>query len=847
MSEKKYLDLEGLKTFKSNMLNYIDTKSTGGNTSDAISGYDSVINVNDHGLVNDGVTDNLAAFNTLYAAHPHDVLVFSGGTYCFSGQIDTDDTHILLINTTIKFTADHGKGFNMKGYNREDVIGTYDNITTNDPNEFPSQGAFIKGINGHIDGNYTPGVSLINVGTGSYFEVSGLTLHNIGAEGQTSRSYGIYGTNAERAGYAYERLVKDIKVINYDLNMKNTVGVGGLVDSYCDNLVVINTKVGVESGEVSTMYNNIHIWNYPWTTGASIAGTVGIQGSFCGNNIYLDSVDYGFDLNWNDSAMVIANNIGWFINGEANSSQCSYYLFNNISEGTFLEVRGINIRSKLGAFSPTKFTKGIFTGMIQAGIIVNNLPATWNYENKVGYASPTFTGVPKAPNPLLGEDSTQIATTHFVTKSILEAVGGVQEVNDVKTYTVNIPLDSSQAITYADDAVGMTAGSDDWDNMPLFRRIKPCVFKNGAVQYYLDKSNFNLKEDGVTASDLTGADGDVMIEIPGFAYKIDQNDTQITVSVTNDIDTALTQGYVASAFTYESTCDCGAYYVGVYLGAIDSNNKLRSIAGVTPQGSTSYNTFNTAALNHGDTHYEPMSYLIYTAMTCLALIKYATRDFYSTIGCGYSNGAHSAPTNTGGTETYGMSAYGTTSDEESHVKLLGIEDFYGNMWQLTSDFYPFRTSSNTIAVSYGHSSQTVIDTGATYQEWTWGTYITSIYGDCHLGFWQKSISSDPTNAILVGGGGISKLSYTTDHIVAVGGGFDSGNITSPFSSYVQSKTTKSEPYLGARLGYKKIGVPGIDGVKKEITKDVHLYSPNGTKYKIIVDDNGILSATIVTE
>jgi hypothetical protein len=32
---------------------------------------------------------------------------------------------------------------------------------------------------------------------------------------------------------------------------------------------------------------------------------------------------------------------------------------------------------------------------------------------------------------------------------------------------------------------------------------------------------------------------------------------------------------------------------------------------------------------------------------------------------------------------------------------------------------------------------------------------------------------------------------------------------------------------------------------KEITKDMYLYSPNGTKYKITVDDNGILSAEII--
>lgn len=837
MSEKKYLDFEGLQAFKSNLLDYIKTNNNS-------SGYDSVINVNDYGLVNDGTTDNLTAFNTLYAAHPHDVLVFSGGTYCFSGQIDTYDTHILLINTTIKFTADHGYGFNMMGYNREDVIGTFDNLTTSDPNEFPTQGEFIKGINGHIDGNYTAGKSLINVGTGSYFEISGLTLKNIGASGQTSRSYGIYGTNDKRVGYAYERLVKDIKVINYDLTMSNTVGVGGLVDSYCDNLVTINMKVGIESKEVSTMYNNIHIWNYPWTTGASIADTVGIEGAFCGNNIYLDSVDFGFDLNWDGSAMVIANNIGWFINSEANNSNCTYQLFTNITEGTRFEVRGINIRSKMSSFSPTKFTQGIFSGQINDGIVVNNLPITWNYENKITANSPVLTGVPKAPNPATGADSTQIATTHFVTKSILDAVGGTTEVNDVKTYTVNIPLDPTGEFTYADDAAGMTPGSDDWDSLPLFRRIRPCVFKNGAVQYYLDKTNFNYKEDGTTASVLTGADGDVMIEIPGFAYKINQDDTQITISVTNDIETALTQGYTTNAFTYESTCDCGAYYYGTYLGSIDDNSQLRSISGVTPTGQTSYNTFAAKAINGRDDYYEVCSYQAFTAVLCLMLIKYATRDFYSSIGHGYCLESNSAPLTTGGTEEAGMSAYGSTADDLTHVKIFGIEDFWGNMWQITSDIHPFLTNEGTLGIEYGHVNRKTIDTGIAAQALTWGTSIDAIYGNNILGFYQKAMGTG--SGVFPGGGGYGKLTNSANSVITVGGGFDSGTISSPFSTYTHSMTINTEPYIGARLGYNKIGTPAIDGTTKEIIKDVHLYSPNGTKYKITVDDNGILSAEIIS-
>jgi len=63
---------------------------------------------------------------------------------------------------------------------------------------------------------------------------------------------------------------------------------------------------------------------------------------------------------------------------------------------------------------------------------------------------------------------------------------GIELVNLVDalyvTYTVKIDNTMSNpdtCCTYMDDAVGMTKGSDDWDNMPIFADIKPCVFNEG--------------------------------------------------------------------------------------------------------------------------------------------------------------------------------------------------------------------------------------------------------------------------------------------------------------------------------------------------------------------------------
>jgi len=55
--------------------------------------------------------------------------------------------------------------------------------------------------------------------------------------------------------------------------------------------------------------------------------------------------------------------------------------------------------------------------------------------------------------------------------------------------------------------------------LPVQGRMRGCVLTNGgAVNYYLQEDNWSYKEDG-TASNLTGTDGQVMVEIPAFYTK----------------------------------------------------------------------------------------------------------------------------------------------------------------------------------------------------------------------------------------------------------------------------------------------------------------------------------------
>jgi len=109
--------------------------------------------------------------------------------------------------------------------------------------------------------------------------------------------------------------------------------------------------------------------------------------------------------------------------------------------------------------------------------------------------------------------------------------------------------------------------------LPVHANIKGCLLlDNGTVNYYLDPTDWSKKADG-TASNLTGADGQVMIEWPDFYYKVDMNGGgagkhQIKIS------TGALAGYTKVP----------KHYVSAYQAALDrTGSKLSSVKNTTTQ------------------------------------------------------------------------------------------------------------------------------------------------------------------------------------------------------------------------------------------------------------------------
>lgn len=101
--------------------------------------------------------------------------------------------------------------------------------------------------------------------------------------------------------------------------------------------------------------------------------------------------------------------------------------------------------------------------------------------------------------------------------------------------------------------------------LPVHRRMRGClVADDGTVNYYLCATDWTKKEDGATASNLTGTDGQVMVEIPKFWYRYGYSGTTHTWEVS---PVPLTGFKVHEMFMSDDT-EKDYVYVGAYEASL---------------------------------------------------------------------------------------------------------------------------------------------------------------------------------------------------------------------------------------------------------------------------------------
>ena len=369
---------------------------------------------------------------------------------------------------------------------------------------------------------------------------------------------------------------------------------------------------------------------------------------------------------------------------------------------------------------------------------------------------------------------------------------------EIKIYGIEIDENNSNpetAVTYTDNAIGATpmfCNNGTWqmgswaDKFP-FNEIKPCLFKNGVVNYYLNPNNYSQKEGGGAADITSGTDGDVMIEFPKIYWKFERVGTKLYVKYS---DKQGDSGYKCLAHTVGTSVK-DKIYISAYRGYKDGT-KLRSLSGKAPTGTQTIGTFRTQAQANG-AGYQQIPYYPLLMLQVLALIAGKNRDSQTQLGRGFVDG-NSGATNTGQTNDKGL-FYGESTGKKQN-KFCGIEDCWGNQMCFIDGI--FSNDSWNILLS----DQTIFnDTGAGYENFGQGAtaivsgYISTVQGGTETGFITKT-------------GGGADNQYYTDHgrlhggrLAYFGGYYSIGSDAGAFCLLVSQAAGSSSAGCGGRCVY----------------------------------------------
>ena len=365
-------------------------------------------------------------------------------------------------------------------------------------------------------------------------------------------------------------------------------------------------------------------------------------------------------------------------------------------------------------------------------------------------------------------------------------------------------------------------------------KIRGCTLNtDGTVNYYLSDDDWSLKDDG-TASTLTGADGNVMVEIPKFYYRIERNVFRWTYKISavaqsgfqvhpafikdgTEVDFRYMGAYDACVYDDDAT----AYISGTNLDDNTSNvdlvnDTLASVKGIYPMVGLTRDEFRDLAANVG-TGWRQLDFTLWSAVQMLYLIEY--QSFYSQdiLGAGNTNGSYASSSSNqsdsphtiagagdslgaGSTDTVtgaGVSAKPGTS----FMKYRGIENFYGNCWNWADGINVNVTATGNVHVT--NNSADFADNTNTNM-----TLITSSYPTASA-YVTGLLPADPYFLASNSSGG-SSSTYATDQqyksassnrVVRVGGSVSNGASAGAFCVVASSDSSVASRFSGGRLAF----------------------------------------------
>ena len=232
--------------------------------------------------------------------------------------------------------------------------------------------------------------------------------------------------------------------------------------------------------------------------------------------------------------------------------------------------------------------------------------------------------------------------------------------------------------------------TEDFDRLPSWRLRRCTLADNGVVNNY----GANPRGDGL---DLTGADGQVMVEIPKFYVKSRSPAANIYrwwISPVPKTGFELHPGFVQRGGIERDNVYYGAYEAHWNAGTA----KLESITGATVDNNKTIATFRTNAGARGP-RWGITNIWALSAVQLLYYIEYANANSQAQIGPGITDMAAGQVTGYDNADTnIGVNGTGTgvTGGAVSPAVYRGIENIWGNYWAFVDGYNALDTEYRII-------------------------------------------------------------------------------------------------------------------------------------------------------
>ena len=303
----------------------------------------------------------------------------------------------------------------------------------------------------------------------------------------------------------------------------------------------------------------------------------------------------------------------------------------------------------------------------------------------------------------------------------------------VTTYTystvgVKIALNDSNpetSVVYTDDAEGVLPSyytTDEFIDNGWTSRIqricgmRPCLLKNGVVNYYLDPNDYTKKIDGTAADITSGNDGDVMIEFDHCYTSIYKDSNFLYVKLSQSPG----ENFVDYAFYGTDMKPKNKMYIGVY----PCSSGYKSLSGKTIL-KRDYDDIKNGIISSRGEGYYSLHYIKLCFLQILYIIRFKNLNSIPIVGEG--NGQNK----TGLLNTSGLYYSDHQEASSNSNKFDGIENLFTyNTYTALADMYepgaPSWKYNFYIDYRFNSTEKHVSSTSA--------GYVKSVYGTNEDGF-----------------------------------------------------------------------------------------------------------------